>query len=241
MHDSEYHNLAVTENTHWWHTGMAAIAADWLRRLPHEPDGRILDVGCGTGGALRWLPEFGRVCGLDRHLLAGQLAGRQFLRADAGALPFRDKSFAILTAFDVVYHRDIADDQAVLQEFARVLQPGGWLLLRLPAYNWLRGAHDDVVHTRHRYTRWEMRRKLVTAGFEPTRVTYANTLLLAPAILWRCFQRCIDWRTASDVRQLPAWVNLGLRALLHLERVWLRLFNLPAGLSVLTLARKEAV
>lgn len=239
MQNSEYHNLAALERTHWWHTGMAAIAADWLRRLPREPGCRILDAGCGTGGARRWLAEFGHVYGLDRHPLAGQLAGRQLTRADVGALPFGDGSFSIVTAFDVLYHRDVPDDEAALRECARVLRPGGWLVVRLPAYDWLRGAHDGVVQTRHRYTRWELRRKLVAAGFEPTRVTYANTLLLGPAIMWRGCQRFGNWRPASDVRPAPAWVNLLLQAVLQLERTWLRLFNLPVGLSVLALARKE--
>ena len=243
MHDAEYHNLAAVEHTHWWHVGMAAIAADWLRRLPRQPAGRVLDVGCGTGGALPWLGEFGRVAGLERHPLAVRLAarhaGRQLVCADVGALPFRDASFAILTAFDVLYHRDVADDGVALQELVRVLQPGGWLVLRLPAYDWLRGAHDDMVQTRHRYTRWEVRRKLAAAGLEPVRVTYANTLLLGPAILWRTFQYFADRRTASDVRPSPAWVSRTLRTVLQLERGWLRLFNLPVGLSVLALAQKE--
>jgi len=242
VQDTEYYNLAAMEYTHWWHVGMADIAADLLRQLPHESNKWILDAGCGTGRALRWLTEFGRVCGLDRHPLAMQFAGRhgnrQLVQADVAALPFRDESVAILTAFDVLYHRDVADDQAALQEFARVLRPGGWLVLRLPAYDWLRGAHDAVVHTRHRYTRWEVRRKLVGAGFEPTRVTYANTLLLGPAILWRSLQRRGGRGPASDVRQSPAWVSLALRTVLHVERLWLRLFNLPVGLSVLAVAQK---
>ena len=242
MHDAEYDNLAAAEPTHWWYLGMAAIAADWLRRLPREPAGRILDVGCGTGGALRWLAKFGRVAGLDRHPRAIQLAGRHgnrhLVRADVGALPFRPASYSILTAFDILYHRDVADDGAALREFARVLQPGGWLMLRVPAHDWLRGAHDEAVHTRHRYTCWEVRRKLIAAGFEPVRITYINAFLLAPVILWRTVQRWAGWRMASDVRQSPAWLSLLLQAVLNLERVWLGRFNLPMGLSVLALARK---
>ena len=84
-----------------------------------------------------------------------------------------------------------------------------------------------------------MRRKLVAAGFEPARVTYANTLLLLPVVLWRGFQRVAGRQMASDVRQLPVWLTLPLRTVLQLERGWLRVFNLPVGLSVLALARKE--
>jgi len=243
MQPDEYHNLAALERTHWWYTGMAAIAADWLRRLPRKPGhARVLDAGCGTGGALRWLGEFGSVWGAERHPLAidlaVQAAVRRLVRADVAALPFRSGEFSILTAFDVVYHRDVVNDAAVLREFARVLQPGGWLLVRVPAYDWLRGAHDEAVHTRHRYTRGEVRHKLVCAGLKPVRVTYVNTLLLVPALLWRIGQRLAGGRPHSDVRRSPAWVNKLLTRVLHLEREWLRSYNLPAGLSVMALARK---
>ena len=243
MQLAEYHNLAAVEHTHWWHTGMAAIAADWLRRLPGDPTcTRVLDAGCGTGGALRWLGEFGSVWGAERHPLAIDLAaqsmGRKVIRADVAALPFRSGRFSILTALDVLYHRDIVDDVAVLREFARVLKPGGWLLVRVPAYNWLRGAHDEAVQTRQRYTRGEVRHKLVCAGFNPIRLTYINTLLFMPAVIWRTCQRLIGRQPASDVRQSPAWINRLLAVVLRLECEWLRTTNLPVGLSVLALAQK---
>ena len=243
MQSAEYYNLATVERTHWWYLGMAAIAADWLRQLPRVPGGRILDVGCGTGEGLQWLAEFGCVYGLDRHPLALQLASRSdrgpLVQADVGSLPFPDASFSIATAFDVLYHQAVADDGVALRDLARVLQPCGWLLLRVPAYDWLRGAHDKVVHTRRRYTRREVRSKLINAGFKPVRITYVNSLLLLPVLVWRLVQRMIGCGCNSDVRQLPVWANGLLKAVLNLERSWLRRFNLPVGLSVLALARKR--
>ena len=119
-----------------------------------------------------------------------------------------------------------------------MLKPGGWLLVRVPAYDWLRGAHDEAVQTRQRYTRGEVRHKLVCAGFNPIRVTYINTLLFMPAVIWRTCQRLIGRQPASDVRQSPAWINRLLTVVLRLECVWLRSANLPVGLSVLALAQK---
>ena len=244
MHDAEYKNLARLEDTHWWYTGMAEIAREWLQQLPGlSSSAPVLDAGCGTGGAYHWLANFGRPCGVDRHSVALGLAlrkGAQRLAlADVQALPFADASFRLLTSFDVLYHADVAADWAALREFARVLQPGGWLLLRLPAYNWLRGAHDRTVLTRHRYTCGEVSLKLLSTGLRPIRVTYANSLLLLPAVVRRVVQRVIGQEAASDLRLPPRPVNQLLTAVLRAERVWLRRFNLPAGLSVLALARKE--
>jgi SAM-dependent methyltransferase len=247
MQESEFYNIASVAHTHWWYVGMSAIAADWLRRLPGRtipnPSGRLLDAGCGTGSAFQWLAEFGRPFGVDRHPLALHLATNngcpRLIRADVCALPFAEGSFSILTSFDVLYHKNVTDDRGVLREFARVLQPGGWLLLRLPAHNWLRGAHDHTVQTRYRYTRHEVQAKLAAAGLYPVRVTYVNALLFLPTASWRLLQRCLGVRAASDVRLPPRLLNSILKAVLGAERAWLRRFNLPVGLSVLALARKE--
>jgi SAM-dependent methyltransferase len=244
---SEYDNIARLEETHWWYTGMAAVAAGWLRRLPAPLDRprtrSILDAGCGTGGALGWLAEFGCPAGVDIHPRALRLAAakgrRQLAQASIEWLPFPANSFDLLTSLEVLYHLQVADDVQALREFARVLRPGGWLLLRLPAHEWLRRAHDRVVHTRHRYTRAEVRHKLQAASLRPVRVTYANSLMLGPALAWRLAHGQREEAPASDVRLPPRPINYLLAALLRAEGRWLAHFDLPLGMSVLALARKE--
>jgi SAM-dependent methyltransferase len=244
--ESEYANIARSEGAHWWYAGMRAIAAGWLRGLPlgrAPAPARILDAGCGAGGGLDWLSAFGRTYGADLHPLALRLAsarGRPPLaRADVQALPFASRAFDAVASFEVLCQLPEGRDVAALREFARVLRPGGWLLLRLPAHPWLRGAHDLCVRTRHRYSRAEVLAKLRDAGLVPVRASYANALLLLPAALWRLLQRALRRPPASDVRMPPAPLNALLAALLLAEGRWLRGRDLPVGLSVLALARKS--
>src|SRR5574341_444597 len=135
MQPSEYENIARLEDTHWWYRGMAAISLSLLR--PHTNNGlgtlRILDAGCGTGGMLSRLAEFGRPVGVDYHPLALVHAkGRAPLaRASVEQLPFANDFFDLLTSFDVLCHRGVADDRSALAEFFRVLKPGGILLIRV--------------------------------------------------------------------------------------------------------------
>jgi SAM-dependent methyltransferase len=249
MEPSEYYNIARLEDTHWWYVGMAAIAAGWLRQLPLEraPGAQaqrpILDAGCGTGGGLRLLAQFGAAVGIDRHPLALQLARdkryTQLARADVQRLPFASGAFGLVASFDVLYHLQVSDDVRALREFRRVLAPDGWLLLRLPAHEWMRRGHDRTVHTRHRYTREEVRQKLEAAGLRPVRISYANTLLLLPAVFWRLAQRQAEDSGGSDVRLPGRATNAALTSLLRVEGAWLRRWNLPTGLSVMALARKS--
>ncbi|MBI4215790.1 MAG: methyltransferase domain-containing protein [Chloroflexi bacterium] len=94
---------------------------------------RILDVGCGPGAFAAALPELNLI-GADRD--AGMLrearraaAGRDFVRGDAGHLPFRDGAcdgLLYLTSLDFV-----ADIEGAVAEGARVLGPGGRVLVML--------------------------------------------------------------------------------------------------------------
>lgn len=240
------------EDSHWWYTGMRAITLGLLQACGACASGaalRVLDAGCGTGGMLPYLRRFGEVWGIDLSPFALPYAqcraagcdGIYLARASVTALPFAGEVFDLVTSFDVIYHLDVADDVAALKEFYRVLRPGGVLLLRVPAYDRLRGAHDRVVHTRHRYTRSELRRKLECAGFAVERLSHANILLLPLAVAKRILEGVAGATARSDVQPAHPAVNAVLRASLLLETQVIRRLDLPAGLSVIAVARRPHV
>ncbi|HKZ68511.1 MAG TPA: class I SAM-dependent methyltransferase [Anaerolineales bacterium] len=241
MEPSEYENIARLEEHHWWYRGMAAISLALLNSrvaTRHSPP-RILDAGCGPGGMLTRLSALGRPVGIDFHPLAlAHAAGRAPLaRASVEHLPFADASFDLVTSFDVLYHRAVADDECALREFARVLRSSGAVLIRVPAWEALRGAHDVVVHTQRRYTAVDLDSKLRAAGFRVHRLTYANTLLF-PMILLRRKLKTGSTETSSDVELPSPVVNRLLELVLRLEKLWLSHFNLPVGVSLYALASK---
>lgn len=240
MEPSEYDNIARLEDRHWWYRGMAAISLNFLTSVPpSRKQLRILDAGCGPGGMLRHLAAVGLPFGIDLHSLALAYAHRtasaSLARATVERLPFADHSFDLVTSFDVLYHLAVGDDVAALTEFARVLKPDGLLLIRLPAFEQLRGAHDRTVHTRHRYTAPELRSKLDAAGFRVRRLTYANTLLFPLIALSRLMQGRANEHT--DVELPSPALNHLLEFVLGLERRWLTHFNLPFGVSLFALAQ----
>jgi SAM-dependent methyltransferase len=165
---------------------------------------------------------------------------RKVARGSVTALPFSDGAFDLVTSFDVIYHLAVADDGRAFAEFARVLRPEGWLLLRVPAYDFLRGGHDVIVHTRHRYTTRELRRKLERAGFSIRRLTYFNSILFPVAAAKRLVEsRRGAEHAASDVDEVAGPLNALFRATLWLESEFLRMGDLPFGLSAVCLARRR--
>lgn len=239
MEASEYANIAQLEDRHWWYVGMRQIAATLVRDLPLPHAAQILDAGCGVGGGLHWLSAFGSTTGIDFHPLAVRYSVRQsprVARASIQELPFPTHTFDLVTSFEVLYHLAVTNDIRAFHELARVTRPGGWLMVRVPAHDWLRGAHDRQVHTRHRYEAHELRTKIQAAGLQLVKLTSVGITFWPLAVVSRLIER--THAPHSDVTLPAPPLNQILQTLLSAERFWLRRFNLPLGLSLLAIARK---
>ena len=106
--------------------------------VAHAAGRDVLDVGCNTGyGTLRFLPVANRVVGVDVSPRAIEAArqrapdGRpEFIVTTGFELPFPAATFDLVTSFQVLEH--VPDPLAFLRELARVLQPGGTVILATP-------------------------------------------------------------------------------------------------------------
>jgi SAM-dependent methyltransferase len=245
MEREEYDHMYHLEDTLWWYVGMRSLTRTLLDSLPLlQGSLSVLDAGCGTGGNLYHLRALGKMTGVDFSPAALSYCRQRGLacvaQASVTALPFADSTFDLVLSFDVLYHLGVADDLTALQEFLRVLAPGGYCLVRLPAFQWLLSAHDRAVHTRQRYTAAEVRQKALAAGFLVRRITYLDTLLFPLAMLVRWRQRSKP-QVESNVRPLPSPLNALLRWTLEQERHLLRLVDLPFGLSVAAILQKPRI
>ncbi len=250
MREEEFQHLYELEERFWWFVGMRDITAALLGPAGLDRAARALDVGCGTGYMLRWLERAAGgmpVVGLE-FSAAGLAFCRErghprLVRASAAGLPFRSASFDLVTSFEVL--DELRDDRPAFDELARVLRPGGRLLIRLPALEWLRSSHDVAIETQRRTTTGELAAKLEARGLAVERATYANTLLLPLIAAVRLGRRLLpgDGERGSDVRPLPAglrWLEGFFLACLRAEARYLGRpgARLPIGVSALCLARK---
>jgi SAM-dependent methyltransferase len=232
------------EATHWWFRGRRALVARAIAGLGVAGDARVLDVGSGTGSNLRMLRDLGfrRVVGLDRsaaalrHCASKQLGGVQ--RADVCALPFRDASFDLVLATDVLEH--VRDEARALAEIHRVLRPGGALVATVPAFMALWGRQDDVSHHLRRYRRDELVRGLAAGGFAVRRSFYFNYLLFAPIWLARRLIRWLRIEIASENELNPAWLDALLGGVFALDVRSAPLLRLPFGVSILATGHRPA-
>ena len=131
-----YDDLAETyaAGRHLFNT--TPILADFA--LDQPVGAQILDVGCGAGEpTARYFVDRGdTVTGIDLSERMLMLARRQvpeatFQRMDMRDLAFPSVSFDAITAVYAVFHLPRVDHAALFAGFARVLKPGGKLLLTL--------------------------------------------------------------------------------------------------------------
>ena len=242
MNPQEYETMYRAEDRHWWYEGLRKMIGNALSDYGPPDGSRFLDIGCGTGANMAMLSERYDIAGIDISSQALALCRarniQQLARGSANAIPLAAEQFDAALMMDVLYHAAVSDKAEALREAYRVLKPGGLLLLNAPAYNWLRSAHDQAIHTDTRFTRAEIESLLDTAGFETERATYWNTLLFPLAGAARLWGK-LRPREGSDLESPPGKLSNSLfQAILHAERLLLRYTNLPFGLSIFAVARK---
>jgi 2-polyprenyl-3-methyl-5-hydroxy-6-metoxy-1,4-benzoquinol methylase len=245
MNQGEYRIMRDVEDIHWWYAGLRGmIRLQWARwsRADGSP-ARILDAGSGTGANMAMMAEHASVYGLDMSpdalALTWQRGLSNIVQASVSDSPWVSESFDGVLMMDVLYHRAVPDKSAALREAARVLKPGGILLVNVPAYQWLMSSHDTAIHTDKRFTRSELHGLLRDAGLIVERITYWNTMLFAPAALVRFLRKNMVGNTESDLGGYrETALTRFFSAVLAVERGILGILPLPFGLSVFAVARK---
>jgi SAM-dependent methyltransferase len=241
MNPAEYERMFHNEDRYWWFVSRRELVVEMVRHLPLPPAPQLVDVGCGTGATAAALHRYGAVTGVDMSPLALKCCRRRGLKrltqGVAEALPLADESAHVIVATDILEHLD--DDLVALQEFYRVLRPGGYAVITVPAYRMLWSEHDLALMHRRRYVAGQLRRRVEAAGFETVKLSYALTFLL-PLALTRLLKRRHQPDTVPQAQLLPvpALLNTLLIGFQRIETALLRRVSLPCGLSVLAVIRK---
>jgi len=122
------------EPSYVWRAGQGRRLQMILTAAGERAHGRVLDDGCGLGLYLERLAARSRLaCGVEYDADRAAQAGKRMpcvARAASEQLPFADHSFDLVLSHEVLEH--VTDDRRALAEIARVLRPGGRVVVFVP-------------------------------------------------------------------------------------------------------------
>ena len=241
------HALELTrqaEATHFWFQGFRSFVAPVLHDVAGGRRGlRLIDCGCGTGNNLALLRPYGSVFGFDLTsggVTQAALTGRPVVRADVTRIPIASSSIDVVTSFDVL--QSVPADADAVREMARIVKPGGTVILTVAAWEALRGDHAISWSEVHRYTPASVRGLVETAGLRVERMSFLFASLFPLIAVTRMFQRLTrSMRTVredADIRVPSAPINTLLTHVVKCEARIARVIPMPIGSSLMVVARK---
>jgi len=219
--------LATAVNHRRWFVELA---------IPYLGDDPI-EIGSGLGDyALEWAPHFPRFTATEADpgrlvALKERLGGHPEVAIREMLLPTEETgSYSGAVSYNVLEHID--DHVGALRSMARLVRPGGRIVLIVPAFPFAMSPVDIATGHVRRYTKKSMRAALTEAGLTVEELRYANALGL------------IGYYAATSLFRLTpkegAMVKLYDRFVLPATRAAEQVVRPPFGQSVFTVARVPA-
>jgi SAM-dependent methyltransferase len=236
MNTNQYRLMYELEDTHWWFLAKRRFIASQLPAT--NPNWKILDLGCGTGGLSLFLEKWGTVTRIDQSADAIKYLRRrrmQFENQDVNSVTTPDHTYDLVCLFDVLYHKNIKNDVKVLKNAYSMLKKGGILLVTDSAVPWLYSNHDRDYMARERYTLSELNSKVASAGFTVIKKSYIYCLVFPIFFTTRILEMFIH---TEDVGKVNGFINAVLLGICTYEARLLRSINFPIGSSVIIKAVK---
>lgn len=238
MKQDAYYEMYKNENTQWWWVSQRKILRKVLNRYISNETKNVLEVGCGTGGNLLMLKEYGDLSAMEPNDDARRLSNsRNICHVKKGVLPNNipfDECFDLICLLGVLEHVD--EDLETLKSIKNKLKQKGVLLITVPAYKFLWGFHDVVVHHKRRYTKKELTELLSKSGLKIKYITYYNTFLFPIIAIIKILKNILGIKKDNESSKPWFPINFLLTKIFSSEKLIIPTLSFPFGVHFLIVA-----
>ena len=226
---------------HWWWRSREEFLIRVIQGLCLPANPNILDLGCGDGLFFDRLAEFGgTIEGLesDPSLVSRETAERYRIHIGPLDRTFGPiKRYTLILMLDVLEH--LQNPEESLKQAVELLEPGGRLVLTVPAFRCLWTNHDNMNHHYTRYTKRSLATVAKIANLRIDRCQYFFHWLVPLKLVVRLKERLIQSQPKPPNIPSPI-VNRTLLALSLLEQRLFGNFSLPVGTSLLAVGKRSS-
>ncbi len=246
MEKAEYKKMDEFETTYWWHIGKLHLLEKLISlikvSIPNKSE--ILEIGCGTGIVSKTLSKYGTFTGIDMSEHAIEASKEKgvtnLILGDINTMDIKPLvgKFDLVLALDVLEH--IQDDCLAIRKVGQLLKSNGYFVINVPAHKFLWSEHDEALHHKRRYSRFELKQKLEDNGFDVQRLGFFVTTFFPVIAFFRVissiFSRHAYPKTSYIV--LPKFLNSVMAEILKFESSLIGVIPSPIGTTIYAIAKK---
>ena len=246
--DLEAFKKYQNESTNWLHKSRRDLMFNLLTNVLNNFNNlSILEIGAGVGQNTAYLQKLGTV-----DVVEINESGIKVLRTIPNIrniitqpIPFNlNEPYDVIVAMDLIEH--IEDDKMTISWMVKSLRPGGFLLLTVPAYQWLFSEHDIALHHFRRYSIGRLKQRL-PSNIDILRCGHFNTMLFPLVALFRIYKNFFlkfkknhpKYKAKKQSNLVPKHLDILFRLILKTEVSLINKgINPPFGLSIFCIAKK---
>ena len=247
----EFELYNILEKDHWWFKARRNVLSVFLDLIENKEDKTMLEIGCGTGGNLKYLfGEFGFRIGVEYNDDAiyysknKMVYNTEIIKGDANNINLPNCYIDCIALLDVLYHKDIISVDNIIIQAKNILKQDGYLLISDGAFNFLAGRHNKSVNSQRRFTKDELIDKLIKADFKIVKASYWGLSMFFVLFLKRFFVENLLSKLDSTNNKISQYdlkknyLNKIIYHILNYEKHIIARTNLPIGSSIIIIAKK---
>ena len=237
MDNKTFSRQIKNQKKHWWFQARKNIIDKIISSINLKKKNNILDFGAGSGVNIDMLRKYGLVDIHEQNKYArAAIKKEKKIKNLYSTLRIKKKFYDLILLADVIEH--VEQPKKLLKNLKKFLKKDGYILITVPAYQFLFSKKDRVLGHYRRYNKELLKKEL--SGFKVENISYFNTFLCLPIAILTLLNKFLKRDYIKKVETTPNFIlNKLCYIIFAAEKYFIKYFNFPFGISIYVLAKND--